>query len=309
MRQTGECIDLEVAVGPTSLGPAGCVRVVKRNQLQEALKHRELIFPDEPLATEIMDAAKSSHGIIIASGPTGSGKTTTAYSLLTLHDAGSKKIMTVEGPGMLQIQGVHQVEVRPGLGLTYAATLRHFLRMDPDIIFCSEIHDSDTADMVTSIALSGHLVFSQIASTSAVAAIKRLLDLGVEPYFLADALVGVVNQKLVRKLCPYCRKESADHLERLRELARDLSGTDIPADAVVYESIGCEKCSGTGFKGRRPIMEFLRIDDSLQQILRRKSTREEIDEALEMYDYTTLMENAIPVVLNGETTVIELLKP
>lgn len=300
----GEFIDLEVAVGPSSLGEGAVVRIVKRDQFHKILAQRELIFPDKELREEIFEVAKSSQGLIIASGPSGSGKTTTAYSLLGLHDAKLCKIMSVEGAGQLEMPGVHQLQVRPSVGLTYGAALRHFMRMDPDIIFCAEVSDIDTADMLLSIALSGHLVFTQLAAPDAASTLGRLLDIGLEPFFLADAVQGIVNQRLVRRLCPDCRKESPSQLERLREM----SDVEIPDDAVVYESVGCSHCGDTGFKGRQPVQEFMKMVPELQQVLRRKSTRQEIDEVLKNLSFKRLFENAVSPVLNGDTSLSEILR-
>jgi type II secretory ATPase GspE/PulE/Tfp pilus assembly ATPase PilB-like protein len=300
----GEYIDLSVSVGPSSLGEGACVSITRRDKFQAILSKRELIFPDKELRDEIFEVARSPYGLIIASGPTGSGKTTSAYSLLGLHDAKKSKIMSVEGAGQLELPGVHQLQVRPSLGLTYGAALRHFMRMDPDVIFCSEVSDVETADMLLSTALSGHLVFTQLDTPDCVTTVNRLLDIGLEPYLLAGALVGVLNQRLVRRLCIHCRKSSSVELERLREL----TDVEIPDDAIIYESVGCAECGNTGFKGRRPIQEFMKMVPSLQQILRRKSTRAEIDDVLKDLSFKRLFENGVGTILSGETSLAEILR-
>ncbi len=299
-----EKVDMRVCVGPSVFGESACIRILRRNTFEKILSSSELVFPEKELRDELFEAARAPYGLFIASGPTGCGKTTTLYSLLARQNAKKCKIVTVEDPVEVILPDVHQVQIKPAIGLDFAPTLRHFLRMDPDIIFCAEIRDVETAVLLMKIAMTGHLVFTQLHSTDAISTVSRLLDIGLEPYLLAEVLTGIVNQRLIRRLCPSCRKPSPDHLVRLKELAAQ----EIPDDAVVYEAVGCDECGHTGYKGRRAIYEFLKMTPELRQVLRTNPSPVELEELAEKINFKRMFDNALPVILSGETSLIEVMR-
>ena len=300
-----ERVDMRVAVGPSVYGEGACLRILRHHTFEKVFTNPELVFPEKELRDKLFQAAKAPYGLFIASGPTGCGKTTTIYSLLAQQDGKRCKIMTAEDPVEVTMPDIHQVQIRPAIGLDYTPTLRHFMRMDPDVIFCSEVRDVETAVLLLKIALTGHLVFTQLHASDAVNTVGRLLDIGLEPYLLADVLIGVVSQRLIRRLCPDCRKEAPEHLTRIRELASDL---DIPEDTKVYEAAGCEKCANTGYRGRRAVYEYLEMTPELRQTLRSSSSREEIEEVANQSNFKRIFDNAIPLVLSGETSLIEVFR-
>ena len=305
IRACNERVDMRVAIGPSIFGEGACLRILRHKTFEKVFSNPELVFPEKELRDKLFQAAKAPYGLFIASGPTGCGKTTTIYSLLAQQNGKKCKIMTAEDPVEVTMPDIHQVQIKPAIGLDYAPTLRHFMRMDPDVIFCSEVRDVETAVLLLKIALTGHLVFTQLHASDAVNTLGRLLDIGLEPYLLADVLIGVVSQRLIRRLCPDCRKEAPEHLQRIKELAPD---TEIAEETIVYEAVGCDKCAHTGYRGRRAVYEYLEMTQELRQALRSNAPRDEIEEVANASNFKRIFDNALPLVINGDTSLIEIFR-
>jgi type II secretory ATPase GspE/PulE/Tfp pilus assembly ATPase PilB-like protein len=311
----GQRYDLRASVGPTVLGEGACLRILSQKTLENVLSSPELVFPEEDLRQALFSAAASTSGLFIATGPTGSGKTTTMYSLLARQDTNRSKVLSVEDPVEVILPGVHQTAVRPALGMTFVSVLRHFMRMDPDVVSCSEVRDVETAVFLHQIALTGHLTFTQLHAPDAIGALLRLLDLGLEPYLVADALIGITGQRLVRKLCTACREADPEGLPNLRELAGRLLEGASPAAATLrgasgplFRPRGCDRCAGSGFRGRRPIYEYLQMTPSVRRALRRDVNREQLVAAAAGQPFLGLLTGAIPALLKGETSLSEVLR-
>lgn len=245
-------------------------------------------------------ALAEPNGIILVTGPTGSGKTTTLYAALTRLNDGSRNILTVEDPVEYAVDGVGQTQVNPKVGLTFAAGLRAILRQDPDVVLVGEIRDRETADIAVQASLTGHLVLSTVHTNDAIGAITRLRDMKVEPFLIASSLRAVLAQRLVRRLCPVCKEAT----EAGSGLAPAIG---IPPNATVWKARGCAECSGSGFKGRVGVYEAVKIDDTLRRMI-----NEGADEAA-MADHAfaaapTLAESARALVLNGTTTIEEAIR-
>ncbi len=311
----GERCELRASVGPTILGESACLRILYRQSLDKVLSSPELVFPEEELRQTLLAAVAVPCGLFIATGPSGSGKTTTVYSLLARRDANRCKILSVEDPVEVMLPGVHQTAVRPALGMNFVPVLRHFMRMDPDVIFCSEVRDVETAVLLHQIALTGHLTFTQLHASDAIGAVLRLLDIGIEPYLVADALIGVTGQRLVRKLCPACREPDLEGLASLRDLVSRHLDAAAPAAAAargaagpLFRACGCEQCAGSGFRGRRPIYEYLQMTPAVRRALRRDVSREQLVAAAAGQPFVGLMTGAVPALLKGETSLSEIMR-
>ena len=300
-----ETVDFHVSTGPAIFGEGACIRVMKELSAQFLLSRQEDIFPEKELRDRLYKASESSHGLFIATGPTGSGKTTTIYSLLVRHDGEKKKIMTIEDPVELVIPKAHQSQIDTRRAYDYVGALRHFMRMDPDLIFCSEVRDPETAILLTQIALTGHLVLTQLHAEDSIACLLRLIDIGVEPYLLADTIRGIVSQRLLRKLCPKCKQASEEDLHHLREIQAK-EGLEEQDSAGVFRPGACPNCAHTGYKGRMAVYEFLEPNEQLLRLLHGKS--EEIDRKSIQREagMSSLFENALNLVAQGETSLREV---
>jgi general secretion pathway protein E len=243
------------------------------------------------------------HGIILVTGPTGSGKTTTLYGALDKINSPDKKIITVEDPVEYQIKGINQIQVKPQIGLHFNNTLRHIVRQDPDIIMIGEIRDLEAADIAIQAALTGHLVFSTLHTNDAPSAITRLLDIGVENFLLSSTIRGILAQRLVRVLCPACREPDPEAMNR-----EESQALGIDRRAVLYRGRGCEKCSQTGFFGRTGIFELLLVNDEIRRRIVKKEDANQIRNAAREQGMRTLLEDGICKVLEGKTTLGEVLR-
>ena len=232
---------------------------------------------DSDLTEEFRKALHRPHGIVLVTGPTGSGKTTTLYAALAdLNDRG-RKLLTVEDPIEYRLPGVVQTQVNPGIGFTFSGALRSFLRQDPDVMMVGEIRDAETAQIAVQAALTGHVILSTLHTNTAAGAVGRLLDMGVEPFLLGSVLNGVLAQRLVRRLCETCREPSALDTDTARSLAEQ---QNIAAPQQLYRGAGCEKCGGSGYRGRVALLELLIVNDAIGRlILGRADGREIIAEA------------------------------
>ncbi len=296
----GRRLDIRVATLPTLHGESLVLRLLDRASLFLPLDR--LGFAPDTLA-RFLSLIHRPHGILLVTGPTGSGKTTTLYAALDKINAPDRKIITLEDPVEYQLRGVNQIPVKPKIGLTFATGLRHILRQDPDVILVGEIRDPETVDIAIQAALTGHLVFSTLHTNDAPSAIPRLLDMGAEPYLVASVLAAVLAQRLVRRLCPHCRVPYHPTPADLAAL-----GVPTPPDTPLWRGRGCDHCRGTGYRGRLGIYElFVLTDDLRSLILRRASSRDLRRLALD-HGMRPLRLDGWSKACQGLTTVDEVLR-
>jgi type IV pilus assembly protein PilB len=298
----GRTIDFRVSTLPTQFGESVVLRVLDRSVVSLDLEN--LGFPDDVFEDFGNDITKPN-GIVIVTGPTGSGKTTTLYSALRRLNTIESKLLTAEDPVEYDIEGLVQVPMHEAIGLTFARTLRAFLRQDPDIIMVGEIRDLETAEIAVQASLTGHLVFSTLHTNDAAGAVTRLIDMGVEPFLISSTLEAVLGQRLIRTICKDCRTayEPDDELLDRLGLKRDQI-----ENRPFYFGAGCGKCNDTGYRGRRGIYEYLRISDPIRVLIsQRKPSLVLRDKAVEL-GMRTLREDGIRCILDGYTTVEEVLK-
>jgi general secretion pathway protein E len=247
---------------------------------------------------------RKTHGIVLVTGPTGCGKTTTLYAALNKIYSPTVKMITIEDPVEYQLEGIIQMPVNPKRGLTFATGLRHIVRQDPDIIMVGEIRDRETADIAIRAALTGHLVFSTLHTNDAPGAVTRLIDMGVEPFLLASSLEAVMAQRLVRKVCPKCKEQYKPD----ENLIKILNGSVVvEPDKKLYRGVGCNECMQSGMRGRTGIYELLRITDSLRELIATRPTTEQIEKAAPP-DHIGMRHDGIAKVLEGVTTPEEVLR-
>jgi general secretion pathway protein E len=287
----GRDADVRVSTSPIAHGESIVMRLLGRSNLP--LELDALHLPPRPRAA-LERALDRPHGIILLTGPTGSGKTTTLYAAINRLRRPDVKIVTVEDPVEVIIEGVNQVQVRPDIDLTYANALRAFLRQDPDILMIGEIRDRETADIAMRAALTGHLVLSTLHTQSAIGAFTRLEDLGIEPFLTASTIISTVAQRLVRKLCERCKAPRAPTESECYQFEQ--VGLDVP-DSVMT-AIGCPACGGTGYHGRLPIMEIFEVDEVARAAIRERRT-DTLDHSRVPAD--TLLGHGLALVANGKT--------
>jgi type II secretory ATPase GspE/PulE/Tfp pilus assembly ATPase PilB-like protein len=294
-------IDIRVSTVPTVFGEAVELRLLDKSASLMSLT--DLGMNDQTLEG-FSKCLRKTHGIVLVTGPTGSGKTTTLYAALSRIYSPSVKMITIEDPVEYQLEGVNQIPVNPKRGLTFATGLRHILRHDPDIIMVGEIRDRETADIAIRAALTGHLVFSTLHTNDAAGAVTRLIDMGVEPFLLASSLEGILAQRLVRNICPRCKE-----LYRPDEnLLRSLNGSvKLGPDTQFYHGAGCSQCSETGMTGRTGIFEMLRITGRLRDLIATRPTTEQIVREAPA-DHITMVHDGIGKVLQGATTLEEVFR-
>jgi type IV pilus assembly protein PilB len=290
--------DIRVSILPTVFGEKIVMRLTSKQGLTKNKK--DLGFTQEEM--EKFDyILKNPHGIILVTGPTGSGKSTTLYTALSELNVEDVNIITVEDPVEANIDGINQVQVNVKAEMTFAAALRSILRQDPDIIMIGEIRDGETAEIAVKASITGHLVVSTLHTNSAASSLTRLVDMGVKPYLLADSVVGVIAQRLVRRLCPNCKKSRyANNIEK------DILGMPNEEFLSVYEAAGCHQCNNTGYFGRIGVYEIMPITQRLKNVISRKGTVEEIKAVALEENMTTLRMSATKYVLDGTTTMDEM---
>ena len=296
----GRRVDLRVATFPTTFGEKVAVRILEKEKLVRGLS--ELGFTGKNYAT-FRDILSKSRGIVLVTGPTGAGKTTTLYSALAYLGSTEKNILTVEDPVEYQIPTIRQTQVRPKAGFTFGTAIRALLRQDPDVIMIGEIRDPETAQLTLRAALSGILVFSTLHTQDSAGAIPRLMDMGLEPYLLASGIVGVIAQRLLRVICPDCKEPTSYPAETLAKV-----GLSPDPGLVFYRGRGCTKCGGTGYRGRTGVMEILVVDPAIHTLIRDRSDSRLIKEAAVARGMKTLMDDALTKALFGHTTVEEVLR-
>ena len=292
--------DIRVSVLPTVYGEKCVMRLAQKKALTR--NKSELGFsPSELQAFD--DILKNPNGILLVTGPTGSGKSTTLYTALSELNKEDVNIVTVEDPVEANIDGINQVQVNVKADLTFASALRSILRQDPDIIMIGEIRDGETAQIAVQASITGHLVVSTLHTNSAAGSINRLINMGVEGYLLADSLVGIIAQRLVRRLCPYCKKS---HL--ITDTERRIMGIRADVNPEIYEPVGCERCDNTGYSGRIGIYEIMKITPPLKELISKNASVSELKQMGMREGMHTLRQSATMLVIKGITSVHEMIK-
>jgi len=302
LRVLGKEIDFRVSTLPTMFGESVVLRILDRESV--ILDLEKLGFPDYDLS-KFRDLINRPYGIILVTGPTGSGKTTTLYAALGEINSPEKKIITVEDPIEYQLGGVNQVQVKAGIGLSFSNILRSILRQDPDIIMIGEIRDAETAEIAIHSALTGHLVFSTLHTNDAAGAVTRLLEMGMENYLISSSLLGIMAQRLVRVICPECKEAYTPEMGVMEELG--VSQSEVK-ELPIFKGAGCEKCSNTGFRGRRGIYELLLMNDDIRGLILDKAPSNVIKEKGRSQGMKTLREAGWQKVKTGISTVSEVLR-
>jgi type II secretory ATPase GspE/PulE/Tfp pilus assembly ATPase PilB-like protein len=307
LRVKGRTIDFRVSVMPSIHGEDAVIRILDKESLNAAFRRLRLdvLGFSEADLKKLRKYVTEPYGMVVVTGPTGSGKTTTLYAALSEIATPEDKIITIEDPVEYQIPGITQVPVNEKKGLTFARGLRSILRHDPDKIMVGEVRDPETAQIAVQSALTGHLVFTTVHANNVFDVIGRFLHMGVEPYNFVSALNCVMAQRLVRVLCARCRREAEIAEPQLRESGLD---PDIYHDQVFYESIGCEECGGTGFRGRTAVAELLDMSDRIRQMILERRPAAEIKQAAREEGMTFLRDSALEKVFAGITTLREINK-
>jgi general secretion pathway protein E len=294
---SGRAIDIRVSTLPTIYGESIVMRLLDKETSFVTLE--DLGF-DRVILDIYEDTIKKPYGMILSTGPTGSGKTTTLYASLDKINSPEKKIITVEEPVEYLMSGINQIQVRPKIGLTFASGLRHIVRQDPDVIMVGEIRDLETAGIAIHAALTGHLLFSTLHTNDAAGAITRLMDMGIENYLVASTLICVMAQRLVRRICPFCKVQEKVPAETVLRFGEGLGD--------VWSGAGCDQCSGTGYRGRIGIFEVLAVGDEIRDMIMRRATAKEIKDQAVALGMRTLREDGIRKVKAGITTIDEVLR-
>ena len=293
-------IDLRVSSIPVLHGESMVMRILDKESIKINLDL--LGFPEDTLSVFNQIIGKPN-GIMLVTGPTGSGKTTTLYGALDKINSPDRKIITVEDPVEYQLKGVNQIQVKPQIGLNFATTLRHIVRQDPDVIMIGEVRDLETAEIAIQSALTGHMVFSTLHTNDAPSAITRLLDMGVESFLLSSTIRGILAQRLVRVICPDCRE--IDQTTTSREELKILGDGE---PVTLYRGRGCEKCVFTGYRGRSGVFELLTVTDEIRRLILRRADANELRETARREGMRTLLEDGIHKIRSGVTTLSEVFR-
>ncbi|MBR0964108.1 type II/IV secretion system protein [Bradyrhizobium diazoefficiens] len=297
-------LDVRVAIMPTQHGESAVIRLLPRDRALLSVDKLGFLAGDQ---SKLRRMLALPHGMIIVTGPTGSGKTTTLATVLSLLNEPTRKILTIEDPVEYEIPGVSQSQAKPSIGLTFATALRSFVRQDPDVIMVGEVRDSETAHVAVHAALTGHLVLTTLHTETAAAAVPRLLDLGVEAFLLRSTLRAVIAQRLVRQLCDRCKG------------SRPLTHADVEADPrytavglrvgnVIFEPVGCERCGNVGYRGRIGVFEVLEMNEDVRALVEEQSDWESIDKVAIRNGMTTMIEDGLAKCLSGMTSAAEILR-
>ena len=302
LRVKGEEIDVRVSTMPTVYGESVSLRLLMRSSGMYGMDRLGLFKDDEDVLHRLI---RRPHGILLVTGPTGSGKSTSLYAWLHTINSVDKRILTVEDPIEYEMAGINQIQMKPEIGLTFAVGLRHILRQDPDVIMVGEIRDQETADIAIRAALTGHLVFSTLHTNDSAGGVTRLVDMGIEPFLVASSVEALVAQRLVRRLCPKCKRAWTVEMPFLESIGFPISKL---LTGTICEPVGCEECRGTGYAGRTGIYEILLVSDAIRQmIVERRSAADIKIHALE-HGMRTLRTDGWRKVLAGVTTLEEVLR-
>lgn len=289
-------IDLRVSTIPTIYGEKTVLRILDKSQV--VLDLSQLGFESKQLE-QLRRAVNSPYGLVLLTGPTGSGKTTTLYAILSEIKSSTKNILTIEDPVEYKLDGINQVQIKPEIGLNFATALRSFLRQDPDVMLVGEIRDLETAEICLRSALTGHLVLSTLHTNDAPSAVNRIIDIGIEPYLITPTLLCVVGQRLIRKLCQDCK-------EAYEPTAEQIAGVKINAD-LLYKPKGCSKCNHIGYKGRTCVSEIMMVNYQLREMISQRANFQKLKEVARASGMQTLSESAIRKVEEGITSLEEAL--
>lgn len=300
VRENGEEVDLRVSTLPTVFGEKIVMRLLRNEALKLSLQ--ELGYSEHDL-NNLIKLYSKPYGMLLVAGPTGSGKTTTLYSILKELNSIDKNITTIEDPVEYHLPGINQVQVNPKAGLSFARVLRSLLRQDPDIIMVGELRDEETVRIGIQSALTGHFVLSTIHTNNTSGTVSRLLDMGIEPYLITSSLLGIVAQRLVRRVCPKCKEKTELSLEEAKKL-----NLGFKTGIFVYHCKGCSYCSNTGYYGRVALDEILFISPEIKQMILNHASAEEIEKQARKDGMKTLFESGLEKLLAGETTVEELFR-
>jgi len=293
-------VDVRVSCLPTAFGERVVLRLLEKSG--KLLSLEEVGLTSAALA-EMKRLLQLSHGIILVTGPTGSGKTTTLYAALSYINSPDRNILTIEDPIEYQLDGIGQMQVNPKINLTFASGLRSMVRQDPDVILVGEIRDRETADIAIHAALTGHLVFSTLHTNDAASAVTRLTDMDIEPFLVSSAVQAIIAQRLVRVLCPHCKEPYEPEEAQWTELGRRKD-----ALGPIFRAKGCENCLETGYRGRTGIYEFLRMTESIKGLVLQTSDANQISRAARKEGMVSLREDGIQKVIEGKTTISEVLR-
>lgn len=303
LRVQGKTIDLRVSTVPTMYGESVVMRILDKQSL--VLDFESVGFRHEMLE-QFREVLHMPHGIMLVTGPTGSGKTTTLYTALQELNTPDRKILTVEDPVEYQIEGINQIQVKPQIDLTFASALRAIVRQDPDIIMIGEMRDRETASIAVQSALTGHLVLSTLHTNDSASGVTRLMDMGVEDYLLTSTVNGILAQRLVRTLCSHCREP----YDALPEVIEDMGlRRYVPQGPVrLYRAVGCDACNGIGFLGRMSIMEFLLMSDSIRRLVLQHADAGKLYRQAQQEGMWSMYEDGLCKAVAGGTTVEEVLR-
>jgi len=300
LKLAGREIDVRVSIIPMIHGEAVVLRILHRSNALMGTEHLGMAKRDRAIFDEVLEMP---HGIVLVTGPTGSGKTTTLYAALSAINDAERKIITIEDPVEYQLRGVNQIQVNTKSGMTFAAGLRAILRHDPDVVLVGEIRDRETAEIAVQASLTGHLVFSTLHTNDAPGAATRLIDMGIEPYLVASSLEVVIAQRLVRLICKDCKEE----LPRdLYDRAKERFGNLVPP--VLYHGKGCRPCQNTGFRGRQGVFEMMAISDEVRSLILHRSPAHELRKVASRDGMRSLRDDGWRIVCEGRTTVDELMQ-
>lgn len=298
----GRKINIRVSILPAVTGESAVLRILDPSSI--LLELDSLGFSPDILPN-YLSLIKQPNGIILVTGPTGSGKSTTLYTTLNLLNSTEKKIMTIEDPVEYRLKGISQVQAKPKIGLTFAAGLRSFLRQDPDIMLVGEIRDKETAEIAVQAALTGHIVLSTLHTNDAPSSVIRLIDMGIEPFLISSSVIGVIAQRLVRKICPKCKKET----KITPDMKKILDEYEINSNEItIYKGEGCPYCKDTGYKGRVAIFELMVITENIRDLISKNATTGKLREAAIKEGMFQLREDGVKKVCEGITTIDEVLR-
>jgi len=303
VQMLGKELDLRVSTIPTMYGESVVIRLLDKENT--VLDFAALGFAGRHLQ-QFIDVLSQPHGIILITGPTGSGKSTTMYAALKQLNTSERKIITVEDPVEYQMEGVNQIQAKPQIGLTFASALRSIVRQDPDVIMIGEMRDLETARIAVQSALTGHLVLSTLHTNDAAGGITRLLDMGLEEYLLTSTVNGILAQRLVRKLCPVCKKGIIAAPEIVKDLRLQRFAPE--GDIILYKPVGCSACAGMGYRGRLAIIEFLPMTDPVRKLIMAHEEAGAIQKLAIAEGMQTLYENGLVKVIQGITTLEEVMR-
>jgi len=298
-------IDIRVSSLPTLFGESIVLRLLNREEVRLEL---ETLGISGDILGDFEKIISRPYGLVLVTGPTGSGKTTTLYGVMNRINAPDKKIVTVEDPVEYQLDGINQIQIRPKIGLGFASALRNILRQDPDVILVGEIRDAETAEIAIQSALTGHLVFSTLHTNDAASAITRLQEMGVEPYLLSSCLLAVMAQRLVRKICPHCGAAYDLPPGFFEEVVQALGVDSTQAPSEVWRGKGCANCANTGFSGRTGIYELIQVDDEIRRLIVKGADSGSILSKARSLGMRTLRQDGLQKVLAGQTTFEEVMR-